>query len=219
MDNLNNRSSEKTSTFFLVRHGESVANERGFIASSLSGAGKTVGLTSRGNEQVRAAAAEICRALRSQPPEEVVVVSSPFRRTLETAAEIINALIINAIGPAVTFITDPRFGERSFGNLEGSDADNYQAVWERDRAGLEVAKWNNWNVEALEAVQTRTQSALTELEVRYRGKTVVIVTHGDVASNILATDHGLPLRCHRDVYLTNAGIAKIKTRTIAPGPH
>ena len=200
-------------TFFLVRHGESVANQNGFIASALNGAGKTVGLTSQGQQQAKAAAVEICQSVRTERRQEFVIVSSPFKRTLETAAE-----LVKVIGAPEAFITDPRFGERSFGSLEGGTADKYQEVWARDKAGLDVSRWNNWNVEPLEEVQNRSQKALTELKFKYPGRIVIIVTHGDIASNIMATSQGLPLRQHRDVYLPNAGIAKIDMHAAGPQP-
>ena len=66
---------------FVLRHGRSLANERGLIASSMASAGQDFGLTAEGRLQVRANLEE-ARGLVSGP---VSICASPLLRARETA--------------------------------------------------------------------------------------------------------------------------------------
>ena len=64
--------------FFLMRHGESVANKRGIITSNEDNALNNFGLTNRGAEQVMNA------ALNTRLDQETIIVSSDYLRARET---------------------------------------------------------------------------------------------------------------------------------------
>lgn len=70
--------------YFLVRHGESEANEQGVISSDPQRGCQTHGLTAKGVEQAEAAGAVLKEWLQ-QEEKPWVVLSSDFRRARETA--------------------------------------------------------------------------------------------------------------------------------------
>jgi hypothetical protein len=124
----------EASRFCLLRHGQSEANVRGLIASSLAVAQEAFGLTAVGRAQVR----ETVVAARSAGvlPLGCRVVSSPLLRARESAV-----IAADILGTAVH--VDTRLAERGFGDLELSSDDHYERVWGRDRAD---PAHDNWGV-------------------------------------------------------------------------
>lgn len=171
----------------VFRHGESTANISKTIASDLKGLGRTAGLTEVGRVQAKQSARNLLHAL-PELENGYGILSSPFKRTVETTLFIRSVLGIPKLSKE-----DARLGERFFGKFEGQSTDNYEKVWERDRAGQSVAEWG---VEELEAVQARTQALIKEISQPYPR---ILVTHGDVASNIITTYNNEPLSKHREV--------------------
>ncbi len=171
----------------LFRHGESTANAAKLIASDLKGLGGTAGLTDVGHVQVRQSARNLLQTL-PQIETGYAIFCSPFKRTIQTTLEIRTVL-----GIPKTSKEDDRLRERFFGKFEGKSAENYEKVWERDRAEKSVS---DWSVEELADVQARTQSLIKEVQ---GDMPVILVTHGDVASNIIATYNKEPLSKHREV--------------------
>jgi broad specificity phosphatase PhoE len=89
---------------WLLRHGETDGNARGQVQGQTAG----TGLSRRGQQQVRAAAAALVRS----PVRPAAVVSSDLERCRQTAE-----LLADALDLPVRF--DPDLRERSFGELEG----------------------------------------------------------------------------------------------------
>ena len=171
--------------FFVLRHGRSRANERGLIASSMANAGERYGLTTEGRQQVR----ETIGGTLEDLSEPLAVVSSPLLRARETA-EIVAGLV------GATVEVDDRLIERAFGELEMLSDERYDSVWEVDR---QDPTQRRWGVESVELVWSRVQSLMHE---RYRGSaagTLILVTHGDVASALICGSRGAPLSRHREV--------------------
>lgn len=195
---------EYDTSVIIMRHGESEANAKHIIASNPLGLGKTIGLTNMGRAQVRKAAIKIEGLIETRRHVGVVIVSSPFLRAVETAD-----ILSDQLGDAVPRIISTRFQERFFGVFEGLSTDNYEKIWAMDRDGK--APRRDWNVETLEAIHARTQPELDQLRLDYPGYAIVIVTHGDVASVMIAADKGVPLARHREVGgLPTAGIAVLR---------
>jgi len=187
----------------VMRHGESQANVDHIIASNPVGLGKTVGLTHKGHDQARTSGAAIAALIAAHPHKGTIIVTSPFKRATETAEDV--ADVLNVVGPT---IVDPRFKERFFGVFEGLSTDNYEKIWTLDRQDKSNP---DWNVETLESVYARTQSALKELMKQYQDYAIVIVTHGDVASNMIASAKGVDLKDHREAgSLPAAGFALLE---------
>ena len=173
-----------TCQLFLLRHGRSQANERGLIASSIENAGEAFGLTPEGRAQVRSSI-EQARARVAQP---VSVLSSPLLRARETAA-----IAADLLGATVS--VDNRLIERGFGDLEMESDDRYESLWKIDRRN---PTHRTWGVESVADVLARLERLIEELRGDASGS-VLLVTHGDVASTLICASLGDRLSRHREV--------------------
>ena len=182
----------------VMRHGESKANAAGLIVSSIGAdRGGDYGLTGAGRGQALAAA----RA--SGLPAGTLICASDFARASQTAA--IVAGCVGADGVTLA----PELRERYFGDLDGGSVAGYQRVWAADEAGgAPVA-----GAEPAAAVFERAAALVTALEVRYAGRDVLLVSHGDTLQILLAGFAGLDPARHRR--LAPLGTAEI--RPLLPG--
>jgi probable phosphoglycerate mutase len=115
----------------------------------------------------------------------VAVYASPARRAQQTAAAIATAL---GLGAPVT--------NDAFRSLDvGSDR----------AAASGTARMKGWKSgrdprppsgESLHDGQTRASDALTELAAKHAGETVVVVTHGEIASSLITKAAGQDLLTH-----------------------
>jgi broad specificity phosphatase PhoE len=178
---------------FVLRHGRSLANEQGVIASRPTNALGAFGLTSRGREQVLRSIAQARSRNALAPP--VFLVSSPLlraRESAEAAAELLG------VAPSV----EERLTERDFGDFElGSDR-LYARVWDAD---LHDPGHHRWGVESVTDVLRRAGSVVAEATRAEGAATVVVCTHGDVASTLLCAAAGAPLGRHRQVGALRTG--------------
>lgn len=192
--------SESPNRYHLLRHGESIANRRGLIASRPENALESYGLTPRGRAQVRDAVSSALLSGALEPPCRVV--SSPLLRASESAR--IAAGLLRARGGVEL---DGRLSERGFGSLELAPDDQYQRVWSAD---AEDPDHESWGVESIASVLGRAKALLRELAEERSSGVIVLCTHGDVASALLCDALGLPLGRHRDVgALANAELREL----------
>lgn len=153
-------------SYYVLRHGESVANLRGIIVSNKTVATNGYGLTEKGRGQV----------LRNTEgagflDKDTVVISSDYLRAVETAKIFIKAKKIPRIQIAAAL------RERGFGRLEMESADEYKNIWEEDAKDY---THKTGGVESVAEVTKRVTSYIKRLEKRYKGKKIVLVGHGDV---------------------------------------
>jgi probable phosphoglycerate mutase len=134
----------------LVRHGESTANVKDIVTSSLNGSP----LTKRGAEQARTVAGEIAKVGAAR------LLTSPLVRTRQTAMEIGKAL-------GVEPISDYRLREREFGELEGVKKDKWMTASLLGKTGKHTEAWGS--------IRDRTDSFIDEVS-KLNGITVA-VTH------------------------------------------
>ncbi|CAI5985360.1 unnamed protein product [Closterium sp. NIES-65] len=102
--------------YVLLRHGRSLANERGLIVSSLeNGVAAEFGLAAEGRQQAQRAGRQLSELLeqRGVAGRDVVVLASPFSRTQQTAALAAKELGIHVLG--TRFQTAEELRERYFG--------------------------------------------------------------------------------------------------------
>ncbi len=158
--------------YFAVRHGESEANIAGIIISDPETGIKKYGLSDKGKDQSEIAAKSILTF-----SNKLIIYSSDFKRTSETAAIICQTL--NA--PLV--IHTPLLRERFFGNFEATSNTNYEKIWQKDVLNPDHTEWNS---ESVNSVLERTTLCVDEIEKRYSGKIILLVSHGD-ALQILQT--------------------------------
>jgi broad specificity phosphatase PhoE len=151
--------------FSIMRHGQSKANARGIIVSRIENDRRgDFGLTELGRQQVLAA------AQRCGLPAGTVICSSDFSRARQTAE------IVRACLAAAEVVLAEALRERCFGDWEGTSTANYARVWTADEASAGRA---DGNIEPAAAVLDRTTTFIMELEGRYSGRDILLVSHGD----------------------------------------
>ena len=151
--------------FSVMRHGQSKANARGIIVSCIANDRRgDYGLSELGRQQAFAAARG-CGL-----PGNTVICSSDFSRARQTA-EIVRAHLST---PEVVIAEALR--ERCFGDWEGSATGNYARVWAADVVNTCYA---GGNVEPAAAVLDRSTAFIVDLERRYSGRDILLVSHGD----------------------------------------
>lgn len=167
--------------FYVLRHGQSTANERGVIASHPQNAINDYGLTQLGVDQVLKSI-ERCRHA-----DDLIIVSSDFKRAIESA-NIVHTVLATA-PPTI----DQRLRERDFGRLELESDSHYYEVWNEDASQSQ----STFDVELMHDVQQRALSVLFEHDAKWRNKTLLLVGHGDVLQALLAYFAGLNVSQHR----------------------
>lgn len=167
--------------YYVLRHGESVANRKGLIVSHPENALTQYGLTTQGAEQVMRTAAS------TRLDEGTVIISSDYLRAYETA-QILHGIV--SVDQPVQ--TDERLRERNFGHLELQDHQNYEAVWQADALERSMP-----GIESVKDVLCRALSLVNELDRRFNGKTILLVGHGDVLQILLAYFRGVEPHHHR----------------------
>jgi len=169
--------------YSIMRHGQSEANVRGIIVSSIdTDRHGDYGLTERGRQQVLAAAQS------SGLPRQTVICSSDFSRASQSA-EIVRACL-RARPVAIT----EALRERCFGDWEGTSTANYAHVWTADEAGH-----SDGGVEPANAVRDRATAFIAELEQRYEGRDILLVSHGDTLQILQTAFGGIDPSRHRSV--------------------
>ncbi|MGH3247780.1 MAG: histidine phosphatase family protein [Trebonia sp.] len=198
------RAERLANRYRVMRHGQSKANEAGVIVSRIESDRRgDWGLSELGRRQALAAAAQC------DLPTDTVVCSSDFSRARETA-EIIRA---HLGGPEVTIAEALR--ERCFGDLEGTSAANYARVWAADNAdpGNADPGRASGGVESAAAVLDRATGLIADLERRYRGRDVLLVSHGDTLQILQAGFLRMEPATHRQVpHLQTAEIRELCLR-------
>lgn len=182
----------------MLRHGESVANVDGLIVSAVGPRALVeVGLTERGREQARAAAAE---AARQGIGPGAVVLTSDFARARQTAEEF--CAVLGAGEPRV----GARLRERGFGTHDEGPASAYDLVWADDLARRDGAH----EVESVREVAARASEVLRRADALAEQAPVVLVAHGDVLQIMLAVGEGMDPYEHRSVpHLANAELRRL----------
>jgi glucosyl-3-phosphoglycerate phosphatase len=188
--------------FSVMRHGQSKANARGIIVSRIENdRDGDYGLTELGRQQVLAA------AQRSGLPAGTVICSSDFSRARQTA-EIVRA----HLGVPQVVIAEA-LRERCFGDWEGTPTANYARVWAADEASVGRA---DAHVEPAAAVLDRTTAFIVELERRYSGRDILLVSHGDTLQILQAGFLRMDPSRHRS--LPDLATAEIRRLRLAEVP-
>ena len=126
-------------------------------------------------------------------PSTLLIVASPFERTVETAT-----LAGAAVGVAPgddRFSTEPDLRERDFGEYELKSHDLYEQVWAGDAQSTAWAAPGGG--ESVADVSRRAAAVFARLETRHKGRNILLVAHGDTLSIATATALGAGLGDHR----------------------
>jgi len=188
--------SSAPTTFVLVRHGVTEHTERKVFSGS---GGTDPALTDSGRDQAKRAG-EWIRALGGVD----VVLSSPLRRTQETAG-----VIASALGLEVDI--EPAFAEVGFGDWEGYTFGEILEQWPND-----LQKWlDSTSVappsgEAIDDVRTRVLEARDRLIDQHAEKTVVVVSHVTPIKLLVADALGAPITSIFRMELAPASVTTIQ---------
>jgi len=168
--------------YYIMRHGESKANEQGLIISNPKVGINGYGLTKTGKEQARKA------AITSQLDSSTFIYSSNFARAKETAA--IVSEVLNTAFPK----TETDLRERWFGEFDFSSCDNYDKVWEYD---VQFENHTAFGVESPAKVLMRMSSVIKRIEEKFCGISVLLISHGDPSQILLTAAAGYSTTMHR----------------------
>lgn len=193
LDRLANR-------YFAMRHGHSVANRQGIVVSHPDNGCAGFGLSEQGVAQVQASLQR-----DNQLDDSTIIVSSDFSRALETAAMVQRALA----SPAPIDI-DTRLRERYFGALELGPDSAYSEVWQRDarNPGSDMH-----GVESADRVMARVTGLIIDLERRFSGASLLLVSHGDALQILQTAFARQPASAHRQ--LQHLQTAEIRPLSLA----
>jgi probable phosphoglycerate mutase len=184
-----------------MRHGQSKANVSGIIVSSIERDQRgDFGLSALGREQVTAA------ARGTDLPGGTLICSSDFARARQTAQ-----LVRDVLG-APPVVIAPALRERFFGDLDGSPVSGYARVWAADEDGTGLPA----GVEPAAVVLARLAGFLAELEQRWAGRDILLVSHGDPLQILQAGLLGIEPTRHRTV--PHLDTAEIRPLRLGPGP-
>ena len=192
-------------TLVLVRHGvtEHTADKRfsGGLASS------NPGLSDDGRAQVR----EVAEWLAPLSGQASVVVTSPVRRTRESAE-----IVADRLG--LPLEEEPGFAEMEFGSWDGL---TFTEVAERDRSGLDA--WlGSLDVaagggESFLDVEQRVVAGLQRVLERHAGETVVVVSHVTPIKTLVAHAVDAPLGSVFRMELSPASVTVLAFYAAGPG--
>lgn len=154
--------------YFALRHGHSVANERGIVASSLEVARHDFGLTDLGRRQVTATVEQAHHA--GILDAQTLIYASPLLRTRQTAT------LARAVLGAERVRYSARLRERFFGEFDGGQDARYNTIWRLD---AEDAQHRQYDVESVTSVLRRTTQLIRALEQRFMERRILLVSHGD----------------------------------------
>ncbi|MBI2653500.1 histidine phosphatase family protein [Candidatus Woesearchaeota archaeon] len=188
--------------YFIMRHGESEANRRGIIVSSPAYGIVSFGLTNEGRRQVANSVFE--KKKQRLLDNKTIIYSSDFARARETAE------IAREILRAGLVILTAKLRERYFGNWDRTSNANYQKVWIDDANN---PSHKNNGVESVMEVFERLRSLIIELEAKYAGKKILLVSHGDSLQILQTAFKGVDPSKHRYIrHLNLAEIRELKTK-------
>jgi broad specificity phosphatase PhoE len=181
--------------FILVRHGQSKANECGYLVGNTEAP-----LSALGEKQAKAVSEYILKSYKVD-----VIYSSPLSRACDTVKGVADALNL-------PIITESELREFDFGEWEGltleqikNDFDDGYNRWASD-PGVFVPNGG----ESMASLQARVVEKLKEIGKREDGKTVLIGSHSSVIRALQCYVQGLPLTKMKNTpRVVNASIAEL----------
>ncbi|KAK9480830.1 histidine phosphatase superfamily [Lipomyces japonicus] len=156
----------------LLRHGESESNCDKSVNRTVPN--HKVPLTARGHTQAKAAGRQLKEILL--PGENVLIYTSPYRRTRETTQEIVSQLQ----DVEYRVYEEPRLREQDFGNFQ-NDEDEMARIW-KERARYGHFFYRIPNGESAADVYDRcagfNETLFRQFNSDKFAKVLVLVTHG-----------------------------------------
>lgn len=185
--------------YYVMRHGESKANVARIIISTLeNGLKEDYALSELGREQARVSAA----GTRLGP--NTIIFCSDFSRARETAE-----IVASVIGTQSPYIV-AALRERYFGSFEGKSSAHYADIWAHDAHTGDHAEYG---VESVNDNLKRTTAFILELEDKYDGEDILLVSHGDTLQILQTAFERVDAHKHRS--LTHLETAEIRELTLS----
>lgn len=205
IEELKKKVAPARNTYLTVRHGEAVNNTEERVNSQID---EYYALTKKGEEQARDAGAH----LKEHGID--IIISSPLPRTRGTAE-----IIADEVGIArEDIVFEEGLCEIGMGEFEGKTLDEYH----------EAFPWPSLLTrgpvggESLAMLKRRMMTTLYQLEKRYEGKTILLVSHGSPLWMLHAGVDGLDNHGIIDVWgdaTYNMKNAEVHPLTFVPLPH
>jgi ribonuclease H / adenosylcobalamin/alpha-ribazole phosphatase len=176
----------------LLRHGETALS----VEKRFSGRGD-IALTERGEAQAAAAARRLAGAGID------VIVSSPLRRTQQTAAAVAERL-------GLEVLIDDGFAETDFGEWEGStfgEISKHSA--DELRAWLDDPRVAPPGGESMASTMRRVAAAGDRVVASYPGQSVVVVSHVTPIKSMLRDAIGAPIAAVYRLHLDPASLSVV----------
>mmetsp|Transcript_20303 Transcript_20303/g.40528 ORF Transcript_20303/g.40528 Transcript_20303/m.40528 type:complete len:286 (-) Transcript_20303:29-886(-) len=209
-----------TTTFHVMRHGQSEANVQKIISSDPSISTMEHGLTDLGRQAAADESGKFAEQL--EDGVNIAVFSSDFKRARETAEILCGCLSqkgLEVYGGGVIF--DTRLRERWFGSLNGGPDTEYGNVWKHDAVNPDH---NEFEAESVNSVVRRTSDFVLELEKNFgevpflsfgdpKKWECVLVAHGDVLQILQTAFNKVDGTNHRNLeHLETATIRRLELK-------
>lgn len=151
---------------YIVRHGETEENLRRILQGHMPGT-----LTEKGKEQVQRAAEQLSK----EGVKFTRIVSSDLKRAMDSAQIIADKLNL-------PIIPMENLRERDWGKFTGMPIAEAMDKYRVD------GKWQfpEGTTETEEGIYERANKALVELQKQFADETIIVVTHGQFARNLIA---------------------------------
>lgn len=204
MSDSRNPASAYKNTYYVLRHGISVANEEEIIVSQPENGVGNYGLSRNGvmlTEQRLRPAYVDARFGHNFSQDDTIVYTSDFARASETAAIFVRMFELD------TARVDERLRERNFGSLELNSSKEYNRVWAFDEQNVDH---DEFGAESTMKVAARLQQFLDVCEREHAERKIVCVSHGDPSQIFQTIFAGLAPNRHRTLpHLENAELRKL----------
>ena len=181
--------------FIIVRHGQSKANECGYLVGN-----REAPLSKLGERQADA----VCKYILGKYKIDVIY-SSPLSRACDTVKGVAEEL-------NMPIIKEDQLREMDFGKWEGltleeikNNFDNGYSKWAKD-VGVFVPPCG----ESMSEVQARVVRKIKEIGIKEDGKTVLIGAHSSVIRSLQGYIQNLPMEKMKNTpWVVNASLAEI----------
>ncbi len=213
VEDLKNKSKKSGNQYFVMRHGGTEGNRDDKVSYKDQAEDN---LTEEGRDGVRQSA----ESLKDKKID--LIITSHFTRTKETSEIVREVLGLDA--PSV--IEDPRLCEMNPGSFDGGHWKDYH-----DHIKITGPDWFDRRIEdgeSLQDVKIRTGAVLYELEEKYKGKNILLVTHGAPAW-LLYVNTGMYEPDHKEYVPANTHVfvkefkrfvnAEVRELPFVPVPH
>ncbi len=164
LDELSRLAGHSKNNYWVMRHGFSET----LLARVIDNGQGMYHLTPQGKKQAEESATKLKKALEMSKSKINLVIASDILRTKETARIVAKTLGIEKI------LFDKRLHEINLGVIEGSHETKYKELFPTYESRFEQRPESG---ESLRDLRARLWDLLQDLEKKYKGKNVLLVTH------------------------------------------